>query len=291
MPFAEHDSGDHPLLIGNIELPCYVLNDGTRAFSQRGLLDALGIAVQGGRLQALIEALTPYLEPEVAAALRDPILFRRKGGGPLVHGSPATTLVDLCNAILTARDERTLDKTYADVVIRADVIVRAVAKVGIIALVDEATGYTRSELLQTLLQKFLREELARWTKVFPDEFYEQIFRLRGWNWRGRQINPPGVVAHYTKDFIYARLAPGILPELERRNPKIGKYRRGKHTQLLTDDFGIPALNQHLATVITLQRGSGSWDEFTSSMDKYLPRQAENLKLPLLEWGKEQIEDD
>ncbi len=291
MPFAEHESGDHPLLIGNIELACYVLNDGTRAFSQRGLLDALELGVRGGRLEAMIETLTPYLDPDVAATLRNPLLFRRKGGGPLVHGSPATSLVDLCSAILTARDQKTLDKAYADVAIRADVIVRAVAKVGIIALVDEATGYTRTELLQTLLQKFLREELARWTKLFPDEFYEQIFRLRRWAWRGRQINPPGIVAYYTKDFVYARLTPGILEKLERLNPKVGKYRRHKHTQFLTEDFGVPALNQHLATVLTFMRGSSTWDEFKGTMDKFLPRHAENLKLPLLEWGKEQVSEE
>jgi hypothetical protein len=120
------------------------------------------------------------------------------------------------------------------------------------------------------------------------KFYEHIFRLRNWPWRGRSINPPGVVAYYTKDFAYARLTPGILEKLEQLNLKVGKYRRRKHTQFLTDDFGVPALNQHLATVLTIMRGSKTWDDFKDSMDKLLPRHAENLKLPLLEWGKEQV---
>lgn len=294
MPFAEHESGDHPLRIGDIELGCYVLNDGTRAFSQRGLMEALGLGIRGGQIETLLDILSDYLAPEVAESLRHPMPFRRKGGGPLVHGYPATLLVDVCNALLERQKSgRVWPRTRLELVTeRAQMIVSAVAKTGIIALVDEATGYTRAETLQALLDRYLRHELAMWSKRFPDEFYEQIFRLRGWDWRGRSINPPSVVAYYTKDLVYARLAPGILPELERRNPKVGKYRRGKHTQLLTDDLGIPALEQHLRMVLTIMRGSNSWDELKMLMDKLLPRKAENLELPLLEWGREQaISDD
>ncbi len=291
MPFAEHESGDHPLRIGNIELACYVLNDGMRAFSQRGLMDALGLGVRGGQIEALLDVLSDYLAPEIAESLRNPLLFRRKGGGPLVHGSPATLLVDICNAILERSKAGGVFWRMNALAARAQMIVSAVAKTGIIALVDEATGYSRKETLQALLDRYLRHELAVWSKRFPDEFYEHIFRLRGWNWRGRSINPPGVVAHYTKDFVYARLAPGILPELERRNPKVGKYRRGKHTQLLTEDLGVPALEQHLRMVLTIMRGSNSWHELEMLMDKLLPRKPENLQLPLLEWGKEQAVDE
>jgi hypothetical protein len=274
-------------------MPCYVLDDGERTFTQRGFFDALGITSRGGEMERFIShaRLDLYLSPGSIDALLHPIRFHNPKGGKLAYGYSAPLLIDVCNAVLNSRDTKTLSDVYTQTAIRADVIVRAVAKVGIVALVDEVTGYTRAELLQTLLQRFLREELARWTKLFPDEFYEHIFRLRGWTWKGRQINPPGIVAYYTKDYVYARLTPGILPKLEALNPKVGKYRRHKHTQFLTEDFGVPALNQHLATVLTIMRGSDSWDEFKASMDKYLPRHAENLKLPLLEWGKEQIPED
>ncbi len=290
---AEYGDEEHPLLIGGVKVPCYVLEDTERVLSQRGFFDALGITSRGGEMDRFITHahLEAYMSAETVAALRNPLRMRQPRGGPLAFTYKAPLLVDVCNAVLSSRDNKTLDDVYADVAIRADVIVRAVAKVGIIALIDEATGYTRAELLQTLLQRFLREELARWTKLFPDEFYEQIFRLRGWTWKGRSINPPGIVAHYTKDYVYARLTPGILPKLEQLNPKVGKHRRHKHTQFLTEDFGVPALNQHLATVVTIMRGSENWDDFKTSMDKYLPRHAENLNLPLLEWGKEQVPED
>lgn len=290
---AEYGDEEHPLSIGGVNVPCYVLDDGERVLSQRGFFDALGITSRGGEMERFIShtALDRYLPPDSIKALLEPVRFQPPRSGKPASGYSGPLLVDVCTAVLESRDAGTLSEVYTQTVIRADVLIRAVAKVGIIALIDEATGYTRAELLQTLLQKFLREELARWTKLFPDEFYEQIFRLRNWPWKGRQINPPGVVAYYTKDIVYARLTPGILEKLEQLNPKVGKYRRHKHTQFLTEDFGVPALNQHLATVLTFMRGSKTWDEFKAAMDKFLPRHAENLKLPLLEWGKEQIADE
>src|ERR1700676_959206 len=289
IPEVECGGDDRPLRIGNLELACYVLTDGRRVFSQRGMIEALGLSSRGGELVQFVDQLDlrRHLSPEAAEALANPIEFRPPGGGRLAYGYPATLLIDFCNAILQANSDE-LPNRYRLAVTRAYLIVRAVAKVGIVALVDEATGYDerRKETLQALLDSYLRKELAIWAKRFPDAFYEQIFRLRGWTWRGRGVNPPGVVAYYTKDLVYARLAPGILPELERRNPIVGKYRKGKHTQLLTDDIGIPALAQHLHTVVALLKGSDSWEQLMTRMVRALPRQDENLALPLLEWDKD-----
>src|SRR5262245_17296535 len=122
-------------------------------------------------------------------------------------------------------------------------------RVGIIALVDEVTGYQEvrdREALQAILDRYLRKAFAAWAKRFPDEFYKEIFRLRGWKWRGMEVNRPQCVANYTKDLVYKRLAPGILEELEARNPKNEwGHREARHHQWLTEDVGHPALAQHL----------------------------------------------
>src|SRR5207253_5846641 len=111
---------------------------------------------------------------------------------------------------------------FRHIIEACDMLMRGLARVGIVALVDEATGYQEirdRQALQLILDRFLRKELAAWAKRFPDEFYQQIFRLRRWTWKGMSVNRPQVVAYYTKDFIYSRLAPGILKELEDRTPK------------------------------------------------------------------------
>jgi hypothetical protein len=96
---------------------------------------------------------------------------------------------------------------------RADMLMRGLAHVGIIALVDEATGYQEvrdRRALEAILDRFLRKELAAWARRFPDEFYQQIFRLKEWAWKGMAVNRPSVVGKYTNDLVYERLAPNIL---------------------------------------------------------------------------------
>jgi hypothetical protein len=96
-----------------------------------------------------------------------------------------------------------------------------------------------------------------------------------------KVNRPQIVATYTKDIVYSRLAPGILNELENRNPKDLKgARRAKHHQWLTEDVGHPALAQHLYAVIGLMRLADSWDQFKKMMDKAYPKRGDSLELPL-----------
>ena len=118
------------------------------------------------------------------------------------------------------------------------------ATVGIIALVDEATGY--QEVRDRLRYRRFSTSICGRNSPHGRErsrtdFYRQIFRLRGWDWRGMKINRPQCVAQYTKNLVYARLAPGILKELESRNPKTVAGRRiAKHYEWLTEDIGHPA---------------------------------------------------
>src|SRR5262245_52142332 len=45
---ATHGDPDHPLKIGDIEIPCYVLEGGTRVITNRGIQRGLGMAQSGG---------------------------------------------------------------------------------------------------------------------------------------------------------------------------------------------------------------------------------------------------
>jgi len=175
-------------------------------------------------------------------------------------------------------------------IIRAcNALSRGLARVGIVALVDAATGYEKvrdRDALQAILDRFLRKELAAWAKRFPDEFYQQIFRLRGWEWKGMAVNRPRSVGHYTKDIVYARLAPGVLTDLERRNPKDEKgNRKAKHHQWLTEDVGHPALAQHLYAVIGFMRatpsGPHAWGGFIRLLDRAFPKRGDTLQLPFM----------
>jgi hypothetical protein len=151
------------------------------------------------------------------------------------------------------------------------------------AITELSEGQASDETIMSIVDRFLRKELAAWAKRFPDEFYQELFRLRGWQWKGMKVNRPQVVAAYTRDLVYERLAPGILQELETRNPKDDKGRRKhKHHQWLTEEVGHPALAQHLYAIMGFMRFATSWKQFKEMVQKAFPKKGETLFLPIAE---------
>ena len=197
---------DRPLVIGNIEIPCYVLEDETRVLSQRGVTEGIGLNPEAGfRMPQFMasKAITRFISNDLMPALNSPIKFKNPVGGGNTHGYPATILTDICEAVLDAQEAGALRAQQAHIARRCKILMRGFSRVGIIALVDEATGYQEiraRRALATILEKFIARELQPWTKTFPYEFYNQIFRLKGWP--GPQgMKKPSVIGHYTNDFV------------------------------------------------------------------------------------------
>lgn len=286
------------LKIGELSIDCAVLPDGTRVLSQRSVGRALGRSYggndfkradgAGGKLPFYLaaKALNPFIPNELMALVNSPIVYHHSQGGGAAHGIEASALPQICEVWLRARDAGSLSKAQSRIAERAEILMRGLAHIGITALVDEATGYQDvrdRQALQAILDQFLRKELAAWAKRFPDEFYAQMFRLKGWKRQGlaNSSHRPGAAGMYTNDIVYERLAPGILEELQSRNPRNSRgHRRGKHHQLLTEHVGHPALAQHLHAVIALMRVANSWDQFKDMLDSAFPKKGDTLRLDL-----------
>lgn len=229
--------------------------------------------------------LTPFIDNDLRDGPLEPIEYLH--GDRTVIGYDASILPMVCNAWLNAREAGALQKQQLPKAQKAEILMRALAETGIIALIDEVTGYEKvrpQNALQAYIEKVIAKELAAWAKRFPDEFYENIYRLRGWQWPGMRKNRFSVVAHYTRDLIYERIGPSVLEELEKRTPKTPKgHRPNKLHQWLTLDIGVPMLSQHLHAIIMLQRlaianGYG-WKRFYRSVNQVLPKRGSNLELP------------
>lgn len=137
------------------------------------------------------------------------------------------------------------------------------------------------DALQELLDRFLLKAFAAWAKRFPDEFYSEMFRLKGWIWQGRSVNPPQCVAQYTNQIVYERLAPGILEELQKRNPADEKgEREARHHQWLTEEIGHPALALHLHAVTALMKASRTWGAFLNGLEAAFPKIGDQLDFGL-----------
>lgn len=289
VPKADFGSPDRPLKIADLEIPCYVLDDGRSVITQGGMLLALkmsqGTATKGGgdRLAnfSSTKSIKPFVTDKLEAMITSPIKFRYKG--TLVYGYEATILPELCDAVLSARDAGKLNYQQEHIAKQCEILVRALARVGIVALIHEATGYQEfrdREALQEILKRYVSEELIAWAKTFPMDFYKQVFRLKGWNWNDGRMSP--IMGNIVNDLVYSRLAPGVLDELRKRNPVTEKgYREHKHYQYLTADIGHPALTRHLYELIGMARpfGIGDWEKYYDLVNRTFPKMNTTLMLP------------
>ena len=263
------------LRLGAAEIPCFVLEDGRRVLSQTAMVNSLGMSPSGAtarpgqashRMAVFVgsESLDAFVPNDLAHRIDEPIRFLSPRATP-AYGYEATILADVCDVILAARRAGTLKPNQQHVADRAETLVRAFARVGIVALVDEATGYQERrdrEELQRILAAYMAPELAGWTKRFPDEFYRQLFRLHGWAYTVASCKRPALVAQLTNQLVYEKLPRGVLEELKRRNPADDKgRRRHRHRQFLSEGVGHPHLQQHLYAVTALMRGSPDWGTF------------------------------
>lgn len=298
------------LNIAGAMIPCAVVMgpEGVqRVLSESGITNAV-LGDRSGASKRLKYAATADTDPLplfVAPRQLEPFISEAMREGPLkpidyldgsrtVRGYDASILTAVCNVWLKAREAGALQPQQLDKAMKAEVLMRALAETGIVALVDEATGYQSvrpQNALQSYLELVIQRELAVWAKKFPDEFYENIYKLRGWTWPGMNKNRYSVVANYTTNLIYDRLGPGITEELIRKTPKNDKgYRPNRLHQWLSQDIGDPMLATHMHSILMFQRlaianGYG-WKRFLHMVDQVLPRRGSTLELPLEFTGPE-----
>lgn len=286
LPVAEFTG---TLRIGEIELPCAVLGDGTRVLTQGEVLEAMGrhrkanVRYAKGEepvppiLQG--ERLKPFISQELLAKSQ-PVRFRMKGGS-LASGYRAEILPAVCEVYLKARDAGALQKQQLHIAAQSDILIRGLATVGIIALVDEATGYQAARdqnALAKILEAYVTAELRKWVRTFPRTFFEQLCRLREIPFP-ENMRLPQYFGHLINDLVYDRLAPAVKDELRRLNPTENGRRKAKHHQFLTENVGHPKLLHHLGVLEGLARGfgPGKYEDFYKAVNRALPN---HVSLPL-----------
>lgn len=282
-------SPDKPLRIGEVEIECYVLIDGTRVVTQATFLSALGRhrRAKGYRernveLPPILQgkAIAPYI-PSTIFDKAKPITFALPQGGR-ASGYNAELLPEVCEVYLRAREAGALTAAQERTAMQAEIIMRGLATVGIIALVDEVTGYEgirARDALATILEEFIAKEIQAYVQTFPPDFYGEMFRLRGLPFPVETVHKPKYFGHLTNQVVYERLAPGVLAELKKANPTDANgQRKRKHFQHLTTNMGYPKLREHLGSVVTLMKISNDWDDFMVKLDQIHPRVGDTIPM-------------
>jgi len=288
------------LKIGDTVFKAAVLEDKTRVLTRATFIKAIGRTgkAKGGRayddefkMPVFLTAnnLKPFIPSELVENSA-PVLFKYKGSEYI--GYRAELLPQVCGVFIDADEskEDILTKTQKPIAKKCRILLRGFATVGIIALIDEATGYQydrdRDEL-NKILEAYISKELIQWTKRFPDEFYKEIFRLHGWEYNPMTVKRPSYVGKLTNNLIYEKLPPGVLDELKKKTPKDDKGRR-KHQfhRLLTNDIGNPHLEKQLVAVTTLLKVAPHWSSFKRNFARAFPEGPEQTEMGFLEDDKD-----
>jgi hypothetical protein len=207
--------------------------------------------------------------------------------GSIANGIKAEMIPKVCEIWLDAERAGVLGSHQKTVARKADTLLRGLARVGIVALVDEATGYQdirAKNALTKILEAFVSRDLRPWVQTFPLEYYKQIYRLWDWDFPddpAQQTKRPMFIGKLTNNIVYDRIAPGVRVELQRLTERDSRGRlKSKLHQRLTDDVGHPKLREHLAAVIAIQKISRTRADFLANLDQALPAYGKTLPLPL-----------
>ena len=182
------------LELGCKRFPCYVLDSGERVFSLKGIVKNF-IGTEGGQLAEWLKlrAVQPYLADDLRPTETgniDALLEFDTGGEGFTkyaQGLPVERFMDICFAYteamrhaFTTDDTLKLTERQKSIALEAIAIQAATAKIGIVALVDEATGYQydrAEDALRLKYKLFLEEEMRKWEKTFPDELWKEFGRM------------------------------------------------------------------------------------------------------------------
>ena len=211
-----HSMLEGELSFGTLTFGCHVLNDGRRVITQTEIVRAI-TGTQASNLSRYL-ARNPLVQNNFGH--RPPIRFSIPGRSVIATGFEATAMIEICDIYLEARGRGMLRESQMKLAVRAEVIIRSCAKLGIVALIDEATGYQdlrAKNALRLKLQAFIAEELQEWAKVFPDEFWLELARLEGIRYSAR--NRPLRWGKYVMAFVYDAIDKDVGKQLRSKEPE------------------------------------------------------------------------
>ncbi|HEV3235865.1 MAG TPA: P63C domain-containing protein [Gemmataceae bacterium] len=291
------------LKIGDAVIPCAVLDDETRVLTQRGFSVALGRNKNPNKKGSIVELpvflsatnLKPFIDDELIRSATQ-VRFRMAEGsggfaGNVALGYRADLLPRVCNVYLRAKQEGKLLKSQEHIAEKCLILLNGLATVGIIALVDEATGFQDERArgaLAKILERFIAKELQPYLPTFPLDFFKELCRLKGVTFPKNMRLPP-YFGKLVNHLVYRRLAPGVLAELRRVNPVIENGRRkNKNYKWLTPTVGHPKLLQLLGSEVTLMKMSETYADVEKLVDRF---HEVHHDYPLLDWAKNMDQAD
>jgi len=259
------------LPIGTLELECHVLNDMRRVFTQREIVRIISGGRESGNLQTYLDG-NPLFSKGFRAGSSFP--FRIPRQPTVAAGWEATGLIEICEKYLEAKEKNLLKRNQFHLAIQAGVVMRACAKVGIIALIDEATGFQKFRKkrdLQIKLQAFIAEDMQEWARMFPDEFWLELARLEGIKYSPR--SRPLRWGKYVMAFVYDAIDSDVGKKLREINPD---PHHGKNHHQWLKEFGREQVHDQITKVVTIMKLCSDMPDFNHKFAKVFKKASPQL---------------
>jgi hypothetical protein len=260
------------LHIGDKDIPCAVLENGKRVISQTGLFDAFDRPRKGSsRLEgapSIVGAknLQKYVDDELKD--KSEIIYYYHTNGRIAFGYDAELIPIVCDMYIEAKEDGGLLSSQEKLYARSITLIRSLAKVGITALIDEATGYQLdrdNQELQKLLEAYISKDLMKWQRRFPNVYYKEIFRLHDWVYDPTSSSRPQYIGKFTNKYIYDLFPNEVMEEIKKKTPKVKNetksFRKNRFHQLLTTDIGLPQLDNHISKLLGVMKLSKTSKQF------------------------------
>ena len=262
--------------IGDIQIECAVLDNGQRVLTATSIFTVFRRTRKGmnSRLEIDGVKLPPFLatknlEPYITSdIIKDVSLLHFTDGKTEKAGYSANILPQMCEIYIKARRDGVLLSSQQFLADQAEILLMAFAKVGINALVDEATGYQNirsHDALRLLLEKYINDGLKKWIKTFPDVFFAELDRLYN-NEKTISRKRPQYYGHFINQYIYEPIEHGyVKKELNKKNITEEGKRIARFHQWLTDE-GRSILTLQIGKIFALMEISPSLSSFKRKME-------------------------
>jgi len=269
------------LTIGNVELDCYVLDDqeNTRILSATSIFKAFGRPRKGINDRLIIDGVKvpPFIAAKSFKTLINKELLSRtrliefNADKSNKTGFDANILPELCSLYLEARRHNYLTASQIPLAEKAEILLSAFAKVGIVALVDEATGFQhsrKSDALRILLEKYIADGMQKWIKTFPDAFFQQLDRLYK-NTPTISRKRPQYYGKFITQYIYDPIEHGyVKARLDELNKLPDGKRKARFHQWL-NEFGKHQLELQIGKILGIMEISPTLESFKKHQSKQL----------------------
>jgi hypothetical protein len=271
------------------DVPCYVLNNGQRVIGRTAYTESLTGIKGGGDLEKYlgVSSLKPFINIEMV--LEGMVAFSLpevEGLERNVKGLPADLAIEIWRGFVKAMESMLRDPATArltarqiEMAMKASMLLGACAKVGLDALIDEATGaqYDRaSDALRVKLRAYLEDEMRKWEKTFPDDLWLEFARLT--KWKGTVTQRPKYWGKLVMELVYEYLDKDVAKWLKENAPA-PKHGQNYH-QWLSGQYGLKKLVEHIWILIGVARTCETMLELRQRMAELNGKRMVQFMLPL-----------